>query len=85
MIDPKEALSNQWADYRRESIPLQASDDQKEALGYAYYRGMKGLMEIFHEMSSTEPMPTDAEITAFMNGLETALSEFHDAVCFPER
>lgn len=84
VIDPKEALDARWLEYREEFIPENAGPHQKAALGYAYYCGMKGLMEIFHKMSSTEPMPTDVEIAAFMNGLETALSEFHDAVCFPE-
>jgi hypothetical protein len=84
MFNPKEAIDARWLEYREEFIPDNAHSSQKAALGYAYYSGMKGLMEIFHKMSATEPMPTDVEITAFMNGLETALSELHDAVCFPE-
>lgn len=84
MIDPKKALDARWLEYRKEFIPEDAGPNQKAALGYAYYRGMKGLMEILDEMSSTEPMPTDMEITAFMNGLETALSDFHDTACPPE-
>lgn len=85
MIDPKEALDAKWQGYREKFIPEDAGPNQKAALGYAYYRGMKGLMEIFHKVSATEPMPTDIEITVFMNGLEIALSEFHDAVCPPEQ
>ena len=84
MIYPKQALDARWLEYREEFIPHDAGPNQKAALGYAYYRGMKGLMEILHEMSVTEPMPEDVEIAAFMNLLETALSDFHDAVCFPE-
>ena len=83
MIDPQEALGAKWLEYQKKFIPDDAGPNQKAALAYAYYRGMTDLMEILHKVTSTEPMPEGEEVAAFMNGLSTALSEFHDAKCEP--
>jgi hypothetical protein len=85
MIDPEEALGEKWSEYRKEFIPYDAGPNQKAALAYAFYRGMMALMQILHKATSTEPTPTGEELSSFMNGLETALSGFHDVLCPPEK
>jgi hypothetical protein len=84
MIDPKQALNAKWREYREEFIPDDAGPNQKSALAYAYYRGMKDLMEVLHKATADGPMPPDVEITSFMNGLEEALSDFYDAARPPK-
>lgn len=77
MIDPKQALSDAWSAYRDEFIPNNASDNQKSAMAYAYYRGMQGMMEMLHKAMSVDHEPTGQEMTDFMNGLQAALIEFY--------